>query len=89
MTFQIPLAMLFDVVLRGKNYPLLFYLGSIPIIFAMIFVAILLKYEDADPVLKILKIGYRKLCFLRKTNIVRINTDLEEQQECLIDNHEN
>uniref|UniRef100_A0A1B0GIH8 Solute carrier family 35 member F5 n=1 Tax=Lutzomyia longipalpis TaxID=7200 RepID=A0A1B0GIH8_LUTLO len=89
MTFQIPLAMLFDMVLRGKEYPLLFYLGSIPIAFSVIFVAILLKYEDTDPVLKVLKLLYRKLCFLRQPSIVRINTDLEEQQECLIDNHEN
>uniref|UniRef100_A0A6B2E777 Solute carrier family 35 member F5 n=1 Tax=Phlebotomus kandelakii TaxID=1109342 RepID=A0A6B2E777_9DIPT len=89
MTFQIPLAMLFDVVLRGKNYPLLFYLGSIPIIFSMVFVGILLKYEDADPVLKVLKMISRRICFMRQTNIVRINSDLEEQQECLIDNHDN
>ncbi|XP_059612837.1 solute carrier family 35 member F5 [Phlebotomus argentipes] len=89
MTFQIPLAMLFDVVLRGKAYPLLFYLGSIPMIFSMAFVAVLLKYEDSDPVLRVLKAMYRRLCFMRQTNIVRINTDLEEQQECLIDNHDN
>uniref|UniRef100_A0A1L8DF42 Solute carrier family 35 member F5 n=1 Tax=Nyssomyia neivai TaxID=330878 RepID=A0A1L8DF42_9DIPT len=88
MTFQIPLAMLFDMVLRGKDYPLLFYLGSIPIAFSVIFVALLLKYEDSDPVLKVLKLLYRRICFMRQPNIVRINTDLEEQQECLIDNHE-
>lgn len=88
MTLQIPLSMVFDIVLRQKTYPLLFYLGSIPMFLSVIFVALLVKFDDSDPLLRFFKITYRKLCNLRRKTVVRI-PDLEEQTESLIDNHEN
>lgn len=88
MTLQIPISMLFDVLLRNKVYPLMFYLGSLPMFLSLIFVSLLIKYDDSDPVLRVFKHVYRKLRYCRKTNIVRIQ-DLEEQHESLIDNHDN
>lgn len=72
MTLQIPLAMLLDVILRNKIYPLYFYLGSIPMFLSLIFVSFLMKYDDFDPVLKFFKALYRKFFWnCRRTNIVR------------------
>lgn len=88
ITLQIPLAMLFDMILYKKTYPFLFYLGSVPMFLSIIFVAFLMKYDDQDPILRLFKITYRKLTNLRRANIVRI-PDLEEQHESLIANHEN
>ncbi|CAO1348452.1 unnamed protein product [Diamesa serratosioi] len=88
MTLQIPISMLFDVLLRNKVYPLMFYLGSLPMFLSLIFVSLLIKYDDSDPVLRVCKHVYRKLRYCRKTSIVRIQ-DLEEQHESLIDNHDN
>uniref|UniRef100_U5EQY9 Solute carrier family 35 member F5 n=1 Tax=Corethrella appendiculata TaxID=1370023 RepID=U5EQY9_9DIPT len=91
MSLQIPIAMIFDLILHGKTYPIIFYLGSIPMFLSLIFIAFLIKYDDTDPILKYFKIIYRKLWFCHRTGtIVRISTDLEsEQHESLIDNHEN
>ncbi|XP_055625101.1 solute carrier family 35 member F5 [Toxorhynchites rutilus septentrionalis] len=89
ISLQIPLAMLFDMVLHGKTFPLLFYFGSLPMFLSLIFVAFLVKFDDCDPLLKFFKMIYRRIWHCRKPNIVRI-PDLEEQHESLIDDsHEN
>lgn len=89
ISLQIPLAMLFDMVLHGKTYPLLFYLGSLPMFLSLVLVAFLVKFDDCDPLLKFGKLMYRRLWNCRKANVVRI-PDLEEQHESLIDgSHEN
>lgn len=88
ISLQIPLSMLFDLILKEKTYTMPFYLGSIPIFLALIFVAFLVKYDDGDPLLRFFKIIYRKMCNCRRASVVRI-PDLEEQHESLIDNHEN
>ncbi|CAG9800718.1 unnamed protein product [Chironomus riparius] len=88
ITLTIPFSMILDVVLRNKVYPLNFYLGSIPMFLSLIFIAFLMKYEDGDPIMKGLKVVYRKIWNCRRTNIVRIQDD--EQNESLIDNsHDN
>lgn len=86
ITLQIPLSMLMDVLIRGKTYPLMFYLGSIPVAISVIFVAILLKFEDSDPVLGALRLAYRKLFRLQcRQQVLRVNSyDDDEQQESLI-----
>lgn len=72
MTLQIPLSMFLDVVLRGKIYPLNFYLGSIPMFLSLVFVSFLMKYDDCDPLMKFLKVLYRKFFWnCRRNNIVR------------------
>lgn len=91
ITLQIPLAMLMDVLIRGKTYPLMFYLGSIPVAVSVLFVAVLLKYEDSDPVLVLFKLGYRKLFQMRwRQQVLRVhnNYDDDEQQESLINGAE-
>jgi len=71
ITLTIPFSMILDVILRNKIYPLNFYLGSIPMFLSLIFIAFLMKYEDGDPIMKGLKVIYRKLWNCRRTNIVR------------------
>lgn len=71
MSLQIPLSILFDVLLRGKTYSLLFYLGSIPIFLSLILVALLVKNDDNDPVLRFFKILYRKCYNCRRVNVIR------------------
>lgn len=91
MSLQLPLAMLFDLVLRNKSYPPLFYLGTIPMFFALVFVAFLTKNDDVDPLLRIVKIVYRKLWICRKTHVIRVPPDdllHEQEHESLIDEHD-
>lgn len=71
MTLQIPISMVLDMILRDKVYPLNFYLGSIPMFLSLIFVAFLMKFDDSDPVLKFLKMIYRKLRYCRRANVVK------------------
>lgn len=75
MTLQIPLAMLLDMIFRKKIYPLMFYLGSLPMFLSLIFVSMLMKYDDCDPVMKFIKLAYRKLRICRQTSIVRFVYD--------------
>ncbi|XP_037042736.1 solute carrier family 35 member F5 isoform X2 [Bradysia coprophila] len=88
VTLQIPLAILADVIFKDKEFPLLFYMGSLPMCLSLILVAILVKNEDSDPLLRFFKIIYRKACHCRRASVVRI-PDLEEQHESLIDSHDN
>ncbi|XP_030387131.1 solute carrier family 35 member F5 [Scaptodrosophila lebanonensis] len=82
MSLQIPLAIAFDVLLKDKLYSPIFYLGAIPVFLALLLVALLMRNDDSDPLMKLFKIVYRKICGCRKPSIVRINDD--EQQESLI-----
>lgn len=86
ITLQIPLSMLMDVLIRGKTYPAMFYLGCVPVAISIVFVAMLLKYEDTDPVLMLFKLFYRKLFRMQcRTQVLRINSyEDDEQQESLI-----
>lgn len=88
VTLQIPLAILADVIFKDKEFPFLFYMGSLPMCLSLITVAILVKNEDSDPLLRFFKIIYRKACHCRRVSVVRI-PDLEEQHESLIDSHDN
>ncbi|KAL9915071.1 solute carrier family 35 member F5 [Glossina fuscipes] len=82
LSLQIPLSILFDVILKKKSYTPIFYAGSIPIFMALLLAAILMRNDDTDPLMRLLKIIYRKLFSCKKPSIVRIND--EEQQESLI-----
>ncbi|KAI8039834.1 solute carrier family 35 member F5 [Drosophila gunungcola] len=84
MSLQIPLAIMFDVLLKNKPYSPMFYMGSLPIFLALILVSLLMRNDDSDPLMKLFRIVYRKLCRCHKPSIVRVNDD--EQQESLISN---
>ncbi|XP_016941031.3 solute carrier family 35 member F5 [Drosophila suzukii] len=84
MSLQIPLAIMFDVLLKNKPYSPMFYMGSIPIFVALVFVSLLMRNDDSDPLMKLFRIVYRKVCRCHKPSIVRVNDD--EQQESLISN---
>lgn len=71
ITLQIPFALLFDVFFKHKTFSDMFYIGSIPIFLSLIFVGLLMKYDDCDPIMMILKMLIRKICNCRRTNIVR------------------
>ncbi|TMW54567.1 hypothetical protein DOY81_000361 [Sarcophaga bullata] len=82
ISLQIPMSILFDVFLKKKPYSPLFYIGSLPTFLALILLALLMRNDDTDPLMRLFKIIYRKLCTCKKPSIVRIND--EEQQESLI-----
>lgn len=71
ITLQIPMAIIADVIFKDKTFPLLFYIGSIPMCMALITVAVLVKNEDSDPLLRFFKIIYRKACHCRRVSVVR------------------
>lgn len=83
MTLQIPMSMVLDMILRDKIYPLNFYLGSIPMFLSLIFVAFLMKFDDSDPVLRCLKIIYRRLRHCRRANIVKWVTKVLHQENSI------
>lgn len=70
-TLQIPLSMLFDVTVKEKSFSASFYLGTIPICGSLVFVGYLMKNDDSDPLLRIVRIIYRKMCNCRRVNVVR------------------
>ncbi|XP_037950307.1 solute carrier family 35 member F5 [Teleopsis dalmanni] len=82
MSLQIPLSIVFDLLLKRKPYSPMFYIGSVPIFIALILVSLLMRNDDSDPLMRLFKIIYRKICSCHKPNILRIND--EEQQESLI-----
>ncbi|KAM7345601.1 solute carrier family 35 member F5 [Cochliomyia hominivorax] len=86
ISLQIPLSILFDVLLKKKPYSPLFYMGSVPTFMALILLALLMRNDDSDPLMRLFKVIYRKLCNCKKPNIIRIND--EEQQESLIGNND-
>lgn len=91
ITLQIPLSMLMDVLIRGKTYPPMFYIGSIPVALSIVLVALLLKSDDSDPVLLLLKLAYRKLFRMQccRSQVLRVNSyEDDEQQESLINGAE-
>lgn len=63
--------MLFDVWLKGKSFPMLFYAGSVPLCASLIAIALLLGYDDSDPLYRVCKIVYRKVCHCRRPSTVR------------------
>lgn len=72
MSLQIPLSIVFDVGLKRKSYSPLFYMGTMPIFLALMLVAFLIRNDDSDPLMRLFKAIYRKLCRCRKPNIVRL-----------------
>lgn len=71
MTLQIPLSMMFDVLVKGKTFPLLFYVGALPMCLSLVAVALLLRNDDSDPLLRFCQIVYRKVCHCRQPGVVR------------------
>lgn len=80
-TLQIPLSMLFDVTVKEKSFSASFYLGTIPICGSLVFVGYLMKNDDSDPLLRIVRIIYRKMCNCRRVNVVRW-VNILAQLEC-------
>ncbi|XP_037810746.1 solute carrier family 35 member F5-like [Lucilia sericata] len=71
ISLQIPLSILFDVLLKKKPYSPLFYIGSVPTFMALMLLALLMRNDDSDPLMRLFKVIYRKLCNCKKPNIVR------------------
>ncbi|PVD39302.1 hypothetical protein C0Q70_01931 [Pomacea canaliculata] len=82
LSLTIPLSMIADVVVEGKNFSILFYLGTIPVFVAFIAVAFLTHWETWDPVL----VGLKKLlhCLCRRRIVQRIRELDREQTTSLI-----
>ncbi|EDW08505.1 solute carrier family 35 member F5 [Drosophila mojavensis] len=82
MSLQIPLTIAFDVLLKQKPYSSLYWMGSMGLIMSVLLVVLLMRNDDSDPLMKLFKVLYRKICGCRNPNIVRVADD--EQQESLI-----
>ncbi|XP_030560411.1 solute carrier family 35 member F5 isoform X3 [Drosophila novamexicana] len=82
MSLQIPLTIAFDVLLKHKPYSSMYWMGSMGLVFALLLVVLLMRNDDSDPLMKLFKVVYRKVCGCHKPSIVRVADD--EQQESLI-----
>ncbi|XP_037920630.1 solute carrier family 35 member F5 [Hermetia illucens] len=85
LSMQIPFSVLFELLFTQSKinvFPLC--IGSITVLLAVIFLAILTKYGDVDPLLKIIKVLYKKVIDRKRANSVKL-LDYEEQHESLID----
>ncbi|EDW01662.1 solute carrier family 35 member F5 [Drosophila grimshawi] len=82
LSLQIPLTIAFDVLLKHKPYTPMYGMGSMALIVSLLLVVLLLRNDDSDPLMKLFKVVYRKVCGCHKPSIVRVTDD--EQQESLI-----
>ncbi|XP_054708553.1 solute carrier family 35 member F5-like [Uloborus diversus] len=80
VSLTIPLTILFDVFLKKVDYPLPFFLGTLPMFLSFFAVAFLTHYENWDPVL----IGLNKLVSLCWKKSQRVHSIDYEQTESLI-----
>lgn len=71
MSLQIPISMLFDVLLQRARHSPILYIGTVPIVMGLILVTLLTSSDDSDPLMRLLKSAYRKLCRCKKPGIVR------------------
>lgn len=69
ISLTIPLSMLADVLFEQVHYPMLLYIGSLPMFFAFFAVTLLAHYDNCDPVLDICRRLYYSLC--KKTRSIR------------------
>ena len=65
MSLTIPLSMLADVAVKPISYPVLFYVGSVPMFLSFFAVTLLSHYEEWDPVAQLLN---RLVDFCRSRN---------------------
>ncbi|KAL7737023.1 hypothetical protein ACLKA6_005249 [Drosophila palustris] len=82
MSLQIPLGIAFNVLLRSKPYTSMHWMGSLGLFVSLLLAVLLVRNDDSDPLMKLFKVVYRKLCGCHKASIVRVSDD--EQQESLI-----
>ncbi|KAH8299931.1 hypothetical protein KR044_007548 [Drosophila immigrans] len=82
MSLQIPLVIAFDILLRGKPFITWHWIGSLGLFISLLLVVLLMRNDDSDPLMKLFKVVYRKVCGCHKASIVRVSDD--EQQESLI-----
>lgn len=71
MSLQIPLTIAFDVLLKHKPYSSMYWMGSMGLVFALLLVVLLMRNDDSDPLMKLFKVVYRKVCGCHKPSIVR------------------
>ncbi|XP_012936842.1 solute carrier family 35 member F5 [Aplysia californica] len=82
LSLVIPMNMIADGVIKGVSFELLFYLGTIPIVFAFFVISFLTHWENWDPVL----LGIKKLlhCLCRRRSLARVRELDREQTASLI-----
>lgn len=62
VSLTIPLSMLADVLFEQVHYPILLYIGSLPMFIAFFAVTLLAQYDNCDPVLDVARHLYYCLC---------------------------
>ncbi|ALC42011.1 CG8195 [Drosophila busckii] len=82
LSLQIPLRIAIAALINDKEFNSIFCLGTLALILALLLVVLLLRNDESDPLMKLFKIVYRKICGCHKPNVVRVTDD--EQQESLI-----
>ncbi|XP_022907966.1 solute carrier family 35 member F5 isoform X2 [Onthophagus taurus] len=82
ISLTIPMTMFADVIVKKISYQYLFYVGTVPIALAFVFVSILSHYENWDPVYNTLRLVYTTIC--RRRNRLRFPEFSAEQTEALI-----
>jgi len=85
MSLNIPLTMLADVAVKHISYPVLFYVGSIPMFLSFFAVTLLAHWEEWDPIGQFFK---NIIEVFRSRKRTKRSTDYGEQEEALIDQPE-
>lgn len=49
----------------------MYWMGSLGLFFSLLFVVLLMRNDDSDPLMKLFKVIYRKICGCRSASIVR------------------
>lgn len=86
MSLNIPLTMLADVAVKHVSYPVLFYIGSVPMFLSFFSVTLLTHWEEWDPVGQLFR---NMVDVLRSRNRTKRSTEFGEQEEALIEPSEN
>lgn len=71
MSLQIPLTIAFDILLKHKPYTAEYWIGSMGLFASLLFVVLLMRNDDSDPLMKLFKVVYRKVFGCRSPSIVR------------------
>ncbi|GFX99979.1 solute carrier family 35 member F5 [Trichonephila clavipes] len=79
VSLTIPLTIFFDIFLKKVDYPLQFFLGTLPMFVSFFAVALLTHYENWDPVMLVVK---KLVNFCKKSQ--RVHDIDYEQTESLI-----
>ncbi|KAG8287208.1 hypothetical protein J6590_043578 [Homalodisca vitripennis] len=86
LSLTIPLSMVADVLFERVHYPVLFYLGAVPVFLSFLAVTLLAHYDNCDPVLEVVRRAYHALC--RRSRVISPSCCVYRLAECEIEQTE-